>query len=274
MKLLNIGCGTSYHPEWVNIDVEPASKEILCHDAATPLPFEDGCFDVCYCSHVLEHLSRDEARQLVVEIHRVLKPGGVIRLVVPDLEGIVRAYLYTLEHVLSTTEGDELSYDWIVLELLDQMVRSASEGEMGPFIKKCPLEARAFISARIGKEANRFWVDEQGQRSTLMRLFKMSPLWFIGKIRFWLICGFAWLLGGRRGIRSGREGWLRTSGEVHRWMYDRFSLGRLLREARFSEIAVCAPDVSRIPGFAAYELDVIDGVVRKPDSLFMEGVCP
>lgn len=73
-------------------------------------------------------------------------------------------------------------------------------------------------------------------------------------------------------MRAVREGWLRTSGEVHRWMYDRFSLGRLLREARFDEIAVSTPDMSRIPGFAAYELDVVAGVVRKPDSLFMEGV--
>lgn len=73
-------------------------------------------------------------------------------------------------------------------------------------------------------------------------------------------------------MRSVREGWLRTSGEVHRWMYDRFSLDRLLREAQLNEIAYCPPDVSRIPEFAAYGLDVTDGVVRKPDSLFMEGV--
>ncbi|OGU15535.1 MAG: hypothetical protein A2076_12770 [Geobacteraceae bacterium GWC2_53_11] len=272
MKLLNIGCGATYHPAWVNIDVEPVSKEILRHDATTPLPLEDGCFDVCYCSHVLEHLSRDEARLLVTEIHRVLKPGGIIRLVVPDLEGIVRAYLSTLEQVLSTTEGDELSYDWIMLELLDQMVRGASEGKMGPFLKKCPPEARAFIAARIGTEAERFWGNEQVQHGTLTQLSEMSPVWFIGKIRYFLMSGCAWLLVGRRGMRAVREGWLRTSGEVHRWMYDRFSLGRLLREARFDEIAVSTPDMSRIPGFAAYELDVVAGVVRKPDSLFMEGV--
>lgn len=74
-------------------------------------------------------------------------------------------------------------------------------------------------------------------------------------------------------MRSVKEGWFRTSGEVHRWMYDRFSLERILRDARFIEVVVCTPDVSRIPGFAAYGLDVVDGVERKPDSLFMEGVC-
>ena len=71
-----------------------------------------------------------------------------------------------------------------------------------------------------------------------------------------------------------KEGWFRTSGEVHRWMYDKFSLGRVLEKAGFSNVVVCAPSVSRIPGFISYGLDVINGEVRKPDSLFMEGFHP
>lgn len=177
MKLLNFGCGAMCHPAWVSIDVEPMSKEILCHEVVMPLPFADGCFDACYCSHELEHLSRDEARRLVAEIHRVLKPGGIVRFAVPDLEGIVRAYLYALAQVLSTTEGAELSYDWIMLELLDQMVRGTSEGEMGQFLKKCPPEAHALITVRIGREAGRFWVNEQGRRGILTQLSEMSPVW-------------------------------------------------------------------------------------------------
>lgn len=274
MKLLNIGCGATYHPAWVNIDVEPVSKEILRHDATTPLPFEDNCFDVCYCSHVLEHLSRDEARRLLAEIHRILKPKGFIRLAVPDLERIVRTYLNNLELALSSTDGAEFSYDWMLLELLDQMVRGTSGGEMEQFLKKCPEHTREFIASRIGKEAERFWNSGQERSGIITQLSEMSPSWLTGKIKCFLISCVAWLLGGKRGIRSVKEGWFRTSGEMHRWMYDRFSLGRLLREANFIDIAVCAPEVSRIPGFAAYKLDVINGVVLKPDSLFMEGVCP
>lgn len=273
MKLLNIGCGTTYHPAWVNIDVEPVSNEILRHDVTNPLPFEDSSYDACYSSHVLEHLSRDEALLLLTEIHRVLKPGGIIRLVVPDLEGIVRTYLSTLEQVISLAEGAEYAYDWIMLELLDQMVRDTSEGQMGRFIRKCPLDLRDFISARIGKEAEYYWINEKQQSNIFFQFIRKPPIWLICKIRFMLICCIAWLLGGKRGIRSVKEGWFRTSGEVHRWMYDQFSLERILREARFNEVVVCTPDVSRIPGFATYGLDVDDGVVRKPDSLFMEGVC-
>ena len=67
----------------------------------------------------------------------------------------------------------------------------------------------------------------------------------------------------------------RASGEVHRWMYDRWSLGRLLEECGFSDTRVCAASESRIPGFSAYLLDCEeDGSTRKPDSLFIEAQKP
>lgn len=272
MKLLNIGCGTTYHPDWVNIDVAPVSHEIMRHDAAEPLPFEDGGFDACYSSHLLEHLPGEEALRLLVEIRRVLKPGGIVRLAVPDLEAVVRAYLDVLERCLSSPETAEPAYDWLVLELLDQLVRDKSGGLVERFLRSSPVAERAFISARIGSDAERFWKSGQVKTPFAAALSMKHLVLLVDRVRLLLVCGFAWLLGGKRGVRAVREGWFRTSGEVHRWMYDRFSLGRLLLKAGFCDVSVCAPDVSRIPGFAAYGLDVADGVVRKPDSLFMEGV--
>ena len=61
MKLLNIGCGAHYHPAWTNIDVAPASREVLPWDVKKGLPFQDDSFDVVYHSHVLEHLSPQDA---------------------------------------------------------------------------------------------------------------------------------------------------------------------------------------------------------------------
>jgi hypothetical protein len=55
-------------------------------------------------------------------------------------------------------------------------------------------------------------------------------------------------------------------------MYDRVSLKRLLEESGFTRIRVCSAFESRISGFASFGLDVINGAVRKPDSLFMEAV--
>jgi hypothetical protein len=66
-------------------------------------------------------------------------------------------------------------------------------------------------------------------------------------------------------------GQFRLSGEVHQWMYDRLSLGRLLSSAGFSDIRVCKAAESVITDFASYGLDAdAQGNVRKPDSLFME----
>ncbi|MDD2541683.1 MAG: hypothetical protein PHH28_11660, partial [Desulfuromonadaceae bacterium] len=79
---------------------------------------------------------------------------------------------------------------------------------------------------------------------------------------------------GKKGRNAFEEGLFRSSGEIHRWMYDRFSLGRLMANVGFVEIRVVSASVSSIPDFARYNLDIADGVVRKPDSLVMEGVKP
>jgi hypothetical protein len=193
--------------------------------------------------------------------------------VVPDLEGIVRTYLGSLERVLSSTNSAEHSYDWMMLELLDQMVRRNSGGQMGQFLKQCRFNEREFILSRIGNEAERFWKNEQHKGSIFAQVTGKRPLWLFSNIQLLLLCCLGWLLGGKRGLCSVKEGWFRTSGEVHRWMYDRFSLGRALGKAGFNDIVVCTPYFSQIPQFSSYGLDVIDGKVRKPDSLFMEGVC-
>jgi len=56
-------------------------------------------------------------------------------------------------------------------------------------------------------------------------------------------------------------------------MYDRVSLGRLLKAAGFTQVRVCTGTESAIPNFASYHLDTDEsGAVRKPDSLFIEAI--
>lgn len=57
------------------------------------LPFADGSVEVLFTSHVLEHFPRWKGQFLVKEAYRVLKPGGLIRVIVPDLEVLTRRYL-------------------------------------------------------------------------------------------------------------------------------------------------------------------------------------
>jgi len=121
---LNIGCGSSPIPGWINCDnsfsirlakrpiltflldklgvVDENSKKfistvkgntILWVDATKKIPFDDNSVAVIYSSHMIEHFDRQEVRVFLREAHRVLFQGGVIRLVVPDLKKLVSQYL-------------------------------------------------------------------------------------------------------------------------------------------------------------------------------------
>ena len=88
---LNLACGRydEKHPftDWVNLDIviRRGYENFVCHDATTPMTmFEDETFDIVFSEHFLEHLDMNEAAILSVEVHRILKTGGVYRTVVPD----------------------------------------------------------------------------------------------------------------------------------------------------------------------------------------------
>jgi len=88
---LHIGCGKGHLAGWVNIDVHPAP---LALNVLRGLPFANGSATHVFVSHLLEHLyyPRDVI-PFLVEARRVLAPGGVIRVIVPDVEKCIAAYL-------------------------------------------------------------------------------------------------------------------------------------------------------------------------------------
>ena len=87
---IHIGSGSAHLDGWVNIDLWPAP---LALDFRWGLPFAAGSADRVYLSHVLEHAYYpDEAWQLLREIHRVLRPDGRVRIIVPDIEACIAAY--------------------------------------------------------------------------------------------------------------------------------------------------------------------------------------
>jgi hypothetical protein len=144
-------------------------------------------------------------------------------------------------------------YDWIILEMIDQMVRNQSGGEMLEYWKQNPMPAEDFVIERCGSEVlNALSVlrtpskndRDKGRGASLSPDREMDPK---------------------------EIGHFRLSGEVHRWVYDRYSLGALLKVAGFRDIRVCQAKESKIPNFNSYLLDIEpDGSVRKPDSLIME----
>lgn len=96
-KLLNLGCGDRPHSKFINIDYNWIPGVDLCWDLINPLPFPDSSFEGVFSEHCIEHLTLGTNRTLLAEIHRVLKPGGTIRLVVPDAELYLRTYLAWIE---------------------------------------------------------------------------------------------------------------------------------------------------------------------------------
>jgi len=68
-------------------------KNVIWCDATRHIPHQDNSVDVIYASHMMEHLSRENARNFLREALRVLKPNGVIRLALPDIQIAVQTYL-------------------------------------------------------------------------------------------------------------------------------------------------------------------------------------
>ena len=81
---VQIGAGESNPPGWLNTDIEPASGQAYL-DATKILPFADGSIYDFFGEQVIEHLTYDDGLGFLKEAHRVLVPGGKVRLVTPNL---------------------------------------------------------------------------------------------------------------------------------------------------------------------------------------------
>jgi len=252
-KLVNIGCGRTYHPDWENYDLAPVHPEIKKINLERSLPLPGKSYEAVYCSHVLEHLSRSRVPQVLKEFARILQPGGICRIVVPDLEQIARQYVNVLEAAKNNRTEAVYQHGWLTLELFDQMTRTWSGGFMGKWLGLAAGPIPDFISQRIGAEASRNQKPEAEE-----------PLEF-----------FARLFSQPEGWSAKAELEFQGSGEKHRWMYDQISLRQLMRMAGFAEIVVRRHNESSITNFVSYRLDSdSEGRPRKPDSLFMEGSIP
>jgi SAM-dependent methyltransferase len=87
---VHVGCGGHELAGWINIDNHPAPLAINL-DWGLPLP--TGSARYVFLAHLLEHLFHPaQSSRLLAEIRRVLAPGGVVRIVVPDIERYLRAY--------------------------------------------------------------------------------------------------------------------------------------------------------------------------------------
>ena len=89
---LHLGCGTNVLPGWLNTDYSQTGTGILCLDVTEPFPFPTASFDLILAEHIIEHIERRDARKMLAECFRVLRPNGVLRIGTPDLPKYLRLY--------------------------------------------------------------------------------------------------------------------------------------------------------------------------------------
>lgn len=89
-RQLNLGCGHNVLPGWLNVDLEGGRHGKTFMNALRPFPLPDASIDAILCEHLIEHVPAEGGVFLLKEAFRVLKPGGAIRVITPDLEGLAR----------------------------------------------------------------------------------------------------------------------------------------------------------------------------------------
>jgi SAM-dependent methyltransferase len=226
---------------------------------------------------VLEHFTKDDGEKFIEECFRVLKPGGIVRIAIPNLEIIVRNYLACFEEGLKHPNDEMVraNYDWMVLEMYDQTVRDHIGGNMGKYLFQDVIKNEQFVFERLGEEAKTirkaFFNSQEnistvpslliktvGIKSVILKLKSTLKRLFIKKLKV-----------DEKAMLVGK---FRASGEIHQWMYDRYSLCALLKDKGGANMIVRDAFTSYINNWSDYNIDAKAGFVRKPDSLFMEAI--
>jgi SAM-dependent methyltransferase len=210
---LNLGCGykTSDLPGVVNIDWSPyvrlaksrvltfaawpllgewqrtrllnLSKSVRAVDLRKGIPWADNSVDAVYHSHTLEHIDREAAPGFLAECRRVLRPGGVLRIAVPDLEYWTRRYIASLESDSSYGEHEEM-----IDKVIGQSVRRES---FSSALKPQPvrkLEGIFLGDARKRGETHQWMYDRKNLRGLLLSVgFSTADrcLWSESRIPNW-----------------------------------------------------------------------------------------
>lgn len=92
-KRLHLGCGKRYIPGFIHVDLDEFDHIDVKADIRDLSMFESDSVDLIYSCHALEYFDRVEVEEVLREWKRVLRPGGILRVAVPDFEALVQVYL-------------------------------------------------------------------------------------------------------------------------------------------------------------------------------------
>lgn len=262
---INIACGESYVDGWENFDYAPHTPAVKRANLLARLPIGSGEADVVYSSHFFEHIPRSQTGDFLLECFRILKPGGRVRLVLPDLEEMCRAYL-------EYRGGDaHMKADFLMLEMLDQCVRTKPGGELGQCYENLRASAEAdremigFVRHRTGHEIIPASPRRKRTAGGPGRLLERMERMYCKAVLALLPAVF-----------RNQNVSLAMPGERHMWIYDFHTMEGLLQQAGFCEVKRLTATTSDIDDFPFQPLDVTeDGCPRKgAESMYLEAVRP
>lgn len=134
--LINLGCGQSSHSKFINIDGLPYPHVHFVHRIDRLPMFSDNSVDLIYASHCLEHFKYRDIGRVLNEWIRVLKPGGLLRLSVPDFDKLAAIYSDTgnpddiVEQVMGG-QDNRYNYHYVLFNkfnLTQQLVKAGCTG--------------------------------------------------------------------------------------------------------------------------------------------------
>lgn len=126
--LLHIGCGDIDAPGYINLDARPQPHvHIVTNNLFRLAMVPDGVADLVYMSHVLEHVSHRDVAATLSEMRRILKPGGVLRLSVPDFDKLTEIYFANNRDITSIEGalmgGQDYTFNFHHAAFNDQHIR-------------------------------------------------------------------------------------------------------------------------------------------------------
>lgn len=96
LSRVHYACGTNFFPGWLNVDFylqgSPKAAVFQCVNLVSRHPYADGTFEYGFAEDFLEHLTQVDSILFLSECYRTLRPGGVLRLSFPGLEGVLRKH--------------------------------------------------------------------------------------------------------------------------------------------------------------------------------------
>jgi predicted SAM-dependent methyltransferase len=141
---LHIGGGWTLFEGWLNVDIATIPG-VMWMDATQPFPFPDGTFHYVYSEHMIEHVPYEKGAHMLRECFRVMRQGGAIRLITPDLSAILGL------HSPELSAEQERYLQWFCQT----------------FVPERPPSAASAINAMVRLWGHQFIYDEQTLAETM-----------------------------------------------------------------------------------------------------------